>query len=237
MSDTSHLTIKDLMARLNVSKDVIRAAIRRGDLHALRFGSRLVIEPAEAEGFIRFVESQRAAAPDPDRPRGSYCASAPGGRCICRCHLISVGMQKLGPKAVRPDAWLPAHDTAIKRLIRKGRTPEQVATELTASFHIPRTAEAVKRRLCKLGISAREGWVSGEDLVRTLGVYRRRIQQWEANGILEGASWGSWRRYPLASVEALIRSQAGHTIDPRRIKNPQWKSLAEVSALVNARTA
>lgn len=233
----SQYTIKDLMARLGLSKDVVRAAIRRGDLHTLRVGSRIVIDPAEAEAFILFIDSQREAAPDPNRPRGSYCASAPGGRCICRCHLISDGMRRIGPKAVRKDAWLPKHDTAIKALVESAMTPDQVAVALTDRFHIARTGESVRRRMVKLGLSSREGWVSGEDLVRTLGLYRRRLQQFEASGLLQGTSWGAWRRYPLAMVEELIRAQAGLTIDPRRIKNPAWKSLAEVSAVANRRSA
>lgn len=235
MTPAGHYTIRDLMTRLDLSKDQVRGFIRRGDLHAERHGGRSIfIPPAEAEAFIRFIESTREKTPDPERSRGAYCQSAANGRCVCRCHYVQTGREQRGAKKPK-DAWLTRHDEALSGLVEAGMPPDQIAEELSKRFRLPRTVHATRQRIRKLGLSTRDGWVSGEDLVRTLGTYRRRIEQFEASGLLQSADYGRWRRYSLASVEQLIRDQAGRTIDPRRVKNPAWRSLAEVSAVVNAR--
>ena len=236
-------TIAQLTARLGLSKAQINGFIRRGDLHVEQHGGHgraVTIRPAEAEAFIRFIEATRAAAPDPDRLRGAYCQDVPGGRCVCRCHLVRAGKERRAVKESRgarraPGAWLPAHDTALATLIATGTAPEQIAPALSAQFSVPRSVHAVRQRIRKLDLSTRDGWVSGEDLIRTLGVYRRRIAQYEAGGLLNRAEYGRWRRYREADVEQLIRAQAGRSIDPRRVKHPAWRSLAEVSAIANMR--
>lgn len=238
MSEARDSTIKDLMARLGMSKAQIAGFIRRGDLHVEQHGGHgaaVTIRPAEAEAFIRFVDSVRAAAPDPDRKRGSYCQDMPDGRCICRCHRMRASKQRRGRPA--KGAWLPPHDKALTALVKAGHAPERIAVLISERFSVLRTAHAVRQRIRKLELSTRDGWVSGEDLIRDLGIYRRRIAQYEAMGLLDRAEYGRWRRYSKASVERLIASQAGLTIDPRRIRDPRLRSLAEVSARVNARTA
>lgn len=232
-------TVQQVMARLGVSKAVVMNAIKRGDLHAQRYGSgrRLFVEPAEAEGFIQAVEAARASAPDPQRSRGSYCQSALGGRCFCACHANRRTKDRQRNKRTGWRAWLTVHDAAVRELAAAGNSPEQIAAAITARFSLERSAFAVRQRIRKLGISTRDGWVSGEDLIRTLGVYRRRVAQYEAQGLLRAAEYGSWRRYPLPMIEALIASQAGLTIDPRRVKDPRWRTLAETAAVVNRRRA
>lgn len=236
----SYCTIRDLTNRLGMSKDQLRGFIRRGDLHVERdgpAGRALRIPRPEAEAFVRFVESARASAPDPDRPRGMYCQDAPG-RCICRCHRVRAAKDRrraFGGHGRAWNSWLASHDDALRQLVAACTPPWEIAEALSARFSVPRTAHAVKLRIKQLGLSTRDGWVSGEDLIRGLGLYRRRVGQFEAQGLLTPAEYGRWRRYSLAEVAALVKAQAGLTIDPRRVRDPRFKAIAETAAVANRR--
>ncbi len=120
-------------------------------------------------------------------------------------------------------------------MVGGGLSPEKVSEQLTARGPVPRTVASVRIRINKLGRSTRDGWMSGEELIRQLGVYRARVSWFEAQGLLTRAQWGRWRRYAIVEVEALIASQAGLTIDPRRVKDARLRSLAETAAIVNRR--
>ncbi len=190
------------------------------------------VAPDEAEAFVQFVERARSGTPPPNRLRGAYCQDVPGGRCWCRCHA-----ERKAKHPSRWDAWLPSHDDALRSLIADGAAPERCAEILSERFPVFRSRHAVQLRIKHLGLSSRDGWVSGEDLIRLLGVYRRRIQQFEARGLLTPNAYGRWRRYRAAEVEALISSEAGATIDPRRVRDPRFRSLAETAAIANRRRA
>jgi hypothetical protein len=130
---------------------------------------------------------------------------------------------------------MPSQDATLRELVASGLDPEQIAAELTKRGPVPRSKFAVRKRLNALGLSTRDGWMSGEDLIRSLGIYRARVTWFEQQGLLTPSTWGRWRRYRIAEVEALIESQAGLTIDPRRVRDPRFKALAETAAAVNRR--
>lgn len=162
------------------------------------------------------------------------CRSQPGG-CGCHCHAIARG--KAESTRLPRDAWLTLHDAVIKERVKAGVPPAEIATELSERFPVPRTAHAVRRRIVQLGISTRDGWWSRWEASKLLGLSKEALARIEEAGAITPQPFASWRRYREADIHRLIRAQAGLTIDPRRVKHPAWKSLAEVSARVNARSA
>jgi hypothetical protein len=224
---------RDLARQLGMSKGLLDGFVRRGDLHVTRCGRWRLIPLAEAAAFTAWIARQM---PPPDRPRGAYCRDVPGGRCACRCHALRRSAGEDTSRERRWNAWLPEHDAYVRRLVGHGVSPEAIAERISARFKgRPRTPLAVRQRIRKLDLSMRAGWMSGEDLMRALGIYRRRIAQYEAQGLLTNAPWGRWRRYADRDIDALIRAEAGITIDPRRVRDPRLKALAETSASVNRR--
>ena len=228
--DPAYVTISQLSTLTGMSKDQLRGFRKRGDLHVEHRGRSVLVPRAEADAFVRFVQQATAT-----RPRGSYCQDIPGNRCMCRCHLMRMGKLRQVVPVAR--SWQPRHDQILRDLVSAGTAPEQIAPILFERTAVARSVHAVRQRIRKLGISTRDGWVSGDDLIRTLGLYRRRVQQYETQGLLTPNSYGRWRRYAFAQIEALLQSEAGLTIDPRRVKDPHWRSLAETAAIVNRRRA
>jgi hypothetical protein len=170
----------------------------------------------------------------PPRRDAWPCRSQPGG-CGCHCHALVKGKARSARRA--RDAWLPEHDALILEMVKRGEAPAAIAEALSVRFPIPRSEQGVRRRLVRLGISTRDGWWSRWETSRMLGVSKDTLARLEGDGLLEPQPFATWRRYRADDIERLVREQAGHRIDPRRVRDPRLRSLAEVSALVNARTA
>lgn len=160
------------------------------------------------------------------------CPDVPEG-CHCRCHAIGLG--KAAQKTTRADAWTKAHDNALKSWAHDGHRVDALAELLTERFGIPRTALAVRRRLRQIDVSIRDGWWSMTDLIPLLGLSKTSLLNAERQGGLPSVEHGRWRRYSVADVERFITQAAGVTIDPRRVRDPRLRALAEVSATANAR--
>lgn len=227
----------DVARRAGITYEHAKQLANRGDLYDVRIGRWRMVPTDEADAFVAFIERLRVSSPDPDRKRGRYCYGSPGKRCLCPCHASAAGKTKAGAKR-RLDAWTRQQDEMLRALLADGGSPSSIAEALASRFpDVPRTPLAVRERIHRLGLSRRDGWLSGEEVIEMLGVYRRRVQDYEARGLLTAAPWGRWRRYRLAEVEALVRQEAGLTIDPRRVLDPKLKSVAEVAAVVNRRRA
>lgn len=142
-----------------------------------------------------------------------------------------------GEKRPAWNAWTTRHDDVLTKLVNDDHHPADIAAMLSERFHVPRTDLAVRRRIKHLGLSRREGWYSRTDLIAMLGLHQRKLEALEQAGAIEPTRYGAWRRYPTATVEQLVREHAGSLIDPRRVRDPKLKALAETSAIVNRRRA
>ncbi len=160
------------------------------------------------------------------------CPDVPTG-CACRCHAIGLARSSQG--ATHPNAWTKAHDALLLELCLDGVTVTAIADRLTERFGISRTPLGVRQRLKKLGASRRDGWWTLNELVEVLGTSRRTLVTAEQAGLLPGAEYGRWRRYRAPDVEAFVKQAAGRIVNPARVRDPRLRSLAEVSARVNAR--
>lgn len=160
--------------------------------------------------------------------------------CPCRYHARIKARQRakrLGGGTARSqyNAWKGQHDALLIERLDAGATPEEIAHELTRRFKVPRTANAVKIRIPRLGRSLLEGWWTGAETARRLGLSWEVLQRLTDQGALIGCPYGAWTRYRVADVEAFVRAHAGTLIDPRRIRDPRLRSLAETSAIANKR--
>lgn len=223
-----------LARQAGMSKDQLYGFIRRGHVAAVRVGRTLMVPRSEADAFLARVAAQPAT---PIAFRGYYCRDNPGGRCFCRCHATRRTNDQRNKPQKRWDIWKPQHDEAITALVLEGHHPEVVARIISERFAIPRSQDSVRRRLSQLGVSIRDGWYSRDDLAKMIGVHHRKIAQWEQDGLLPVAEYGRWRRIAKADVDAVVAAQAGLAIDPRRIRDPRLRSIAETSAIANRRRA
>ena len=162
--------------------------------------------------------------------------------CPCRVHARIKARQRTRQRERRAGAprdqynrWTPEHDGLLRRLLSFGQTPEHIAEMLTRTYAVPRTPTAVKVRAVRLGRSLRDGWYSATETYRMLGVSDWTLREWTRQQRIPSSRWGRWLRYRQADVEQFVVDQAGRLIDPRHVRDPRLRSLAETAAVVNRR--
>lgn len=172
--------------------------------------------------------------PRPARP----CVDGPDP-CPCRVHQAQISSaRRYRARKGRPaqyNKWFPRHDALLLERLDAGDSPEEIAHALTETFTVPRSANAVKLRITRLGRSLVSGWATRAEVSRRLGLPLEALARLDASGALPSTPYGTWIRYRLADVEAFVKAQAGLLIDPKRVRDPHWKALAETAAIVNRR--
>lgn len=222
----------DLAKLLGVDRILVRNLIRRGIIGAISLSPKVMVVPVtEAQAVLEYIAHKSKLTKRRDQ---WPCKSSPGG-CVCHCHALTAGRAR--GKRVAANQWLPAHDARLLALLRAGDSPEVIAEKLSGEISIFRTAQAVRRRLTILGtpVSSRSGWWSRTEVSEKLGLGEKRLAALEAQGALPSQPYGRWRRYQNSQVRAVVEQFAGTLIDPRRVRDPQLRSLAETSAIVNQR--
>jgi hypothetical protein len=157
--------------------------------------------------------------------------------CPCRVHakIKARNRKGKGRRPVQYNHWFPRHDALLLERLARGDSPEEIAATLTDTYKVPRSGNAVKIRITRLGHSILEGWYSQTEVRRRLGISEHQARRWHEQGILPGTPYGAWLRYGVAQVEAFVREQAGLLLDPAKIRDPKLKAIAELSVAVNRR--
>lgn len=228
--EQAYLRPSEFGALVGVSDAQARRLIRAGAVPAIQVGNRFKISRDAVDAFI----AARATPVVGVKAQGYPCRDAPGGRCFCRCHAVRFAAQA-SRKKTRSDAWTFLQDEMIRVLISEALDAPAIAERLTDHFGIRRGVDAVRRRVAHLGLSLRDGWWSRSDVARMLGISVQRMQRLERQGYLGVHPHGRWRRVKEADIEAFVREHAGALFDPRRVKDPRFKTLAETAAIANRR--
>lgn len=157
------------------------------------------------------------------------CGGRIGG-CACTCH----------GRTVTP--WSAEEERTLRAGIERNDALTVVAEDLTRTFGHPRSAEAVKTRAERLGISRAPHWHSEEEVRRLLGVSTRRVRRWRRSGALRATrDWraagmrSQWWRVEPADLSTFVARYAGIEFDPASVRDRALREQAEIAAAVNRR--
>ena len=143
--------------------------------------------------------------------------------CPCACHV------RRRPRQV-PRVWTTRMDAAIVERLVSGHSVREIAEWM----HL--TPDSITWRLKQLGHSTREGWRSSLDVAWALGVSRRAVARWRADGLLVVSPHGRrWTRVVEADLRAFVATWAGVLFEPDGVVDAALRPLAETSALANRR--
>lgn len=133
------------------------------------------------------------------------------------------------------DAWTPPQDARLQELAGSGSYAD-LAAQLSEEFGIPRSAQAIRVRAKRLGISLWRHGYSLRDLERIFRYDHRAIVNWWVfEGLLDAQridGRGPYARWLFteAQVEAFVRDH-GYVYDWRRMqRGHRLRSLAEMAA-------
>ena len=155
--------------------------------------------------------------------------------CGCTCHQRAAKNRRRAYQI--STRWTPEHDALISAGVARGDTLQQIADSIEHDHSVRRPVGSIRNRIAELGLSLRDGWRSQAEVARLLGVYEQKVYGWRESGTLAFEAHGHWFRVRHADLEAFIKQQAGRLFEPSKVRDPRLRSLADVSAQANRRTA